>query len=310
MKEVTLTIQMPKVGATSGELVKTLTDELGAETEYVSARLKIIPPDIVAQMRKAVKGIREAFENNTLEWIGCRVCEKSKLDILQDEVDAAKKTAKGVFAEIARNMNVWLPKVKSALGKGAEMVELPDPNAFDIEAIVGVKGKPVNAGKGLPKSATDAKVSEALSRAKGYEAVIDHLTKLAEKVEPGKKGGEAALKLKADLATAAKIGAVDKAQIETINRLVGAVLTATGTIGRKGAKAALVGEIIGSASETTGETTTGETTEGNTEENKETPKATIKATPKSLASNKTTGKKATVKTATTETKRDAAIALV
>ena len=74
--------------------------------------------------------------------------------------------------------------------------------------------------------------------------MIDHLIGLAEQIGPGKEGSAAALRLKEDAATAAKIGAVDKEMVGKLNKLVGAVLTATGNAARKGAKAKIVSAVV------------------------------------------------------------------
>ena len=123
------------------------------------------------------------------------------------------------------------------------MVALPDPNDFTIDVEVST-GEPSKAGCGLPRDATQAEVAEAVSKAKGYEAVIDHLIGLAEQIGPGKEGSAAALRLKEDAATAAKIGAVDKEMVSKLNKLVCAVLTATGNAARKGAKAKIVSAVV------------------------------------------------------------------
>ena len=75
------------------------------------------------------------------------------------------------------------------------MVALPDPNDFTIAHEVS-DGEPSKAGRGLPRDASQAQVAEAVAVGKGYEAVIDHLIGLAEKVGPGKEGNAAALRLK------------------------------------------------------------------------------------------------------------------
>lgn len=244
MKKVTLKISAPKCGATSDELKNVLSEALGAEGTYVNARVSILPPDIKARIRKAVKAIREVYERNTLPWILTeRVCTDEREELVKEEVMESVKKAKDEMVEIANTMNVWLPTVKSALGRGAEMVALPDPNDFTIEVEVNT-GEPTKAGRGLPRDATQAEVAEAVSKAKGYEAVIDHLIGLAEQIGPGKEGSAAALRLKEDAATAAKIGAVDKEMLGKLNKLVGAVLTATGNAARKGAKAKIVSAVV------------------------------------------------------------------
>ena len=244
MKKVTLKISAPKCGATSDELKSVLSEALGAEGTYVNARVSILPPDIKARIRNAVKAIREVYERNTLPWIQTeRVCTDEREELVKEEVMESVKKAKDEMVEIANTMNVWLPTVKSALGRGAEMVALPDPNDFTIEVEVNT-GEPTKAGRGLPRDATQAEVAEAVSKAKGYEAVIDHLIGLAEQIGPGKEGSAAALRLKEDAATAAKIGAVDKEMVGKLNKLVGAVLTATGNAARKGAKAKIVSAVV------------------------------------------------------------------
>jgi predicted transcriptional regulator len=244
MKKVTLKISAPKCGATSDELKSVLSEALGAEGTYVNARVAILPPDIKARIRNAVKAIREVYEKNTLPWILTeRVCTDEREELVKEEVMESVKKAKDEMVEIANTMNVWLPTVKSALGRGAEMVALPDPNDFTIEVDINT-GEPSKAGRGLPRDATQAEVAEAVSKAKGYEAVIDHLIGLAEQIGPGKEGSAAALRLKEDAATAAKIGAVDKEMVGKLNKLVGAVLTATGNAARKGAKAKIVSAVV------------------------------------------------------------------
>lgn len=244
MKKVTLKISAPKCGATSDELKSVLSEALGAEGTYVNARVSILPPDIKARIRNAVKAIREVYEKNTLPWIQTeRVCADEKEELVKEEVMETANKAKAEMVEIANTMNVWLPTVKSALGRGAEMVALPDPNDFTIEVDINT-GEPSKAGRGLPRDATQAEVAEAVSKAKGYEAVIDHLIGLAEQIGPGKEGSAAALRLKEDAATAAKIGAVDKEMVGKLNKLVGAVLTATGNAARKGAKAKIVSAVV------------------------------------------------------------------
>ena len=244
MKKVTLKISAPKCGATSDELKSVLSEALGAEGTYVNARVSILPPDIKARIRNAVKAIREVYERNTLPWIQTeRVCTDEREELVKEEVMESVNKAKAEMVEIANTMNVWLPTVKSALGRGAEMVALPDPNDFTIEVDINT-GEPSKAGRGLPRDATQAEVAEAVSKAKGYEAVIDHLIGLAEQIGPGKEGSAAALRLKEDAATAAKIGAVDKEMVGKLNKLVGAVLTATGNAARKGAKAKIVSAVV------------------------------------------------------------------
>ena len=244
MKKVTLKISAPKCGATSDELKSVLSEALGAEGTYVNARVSILPPDIKARIRNAVKAIREVYEKNTLPWILTeRVCTDEREELVKEEVMESVKKAKDEMVEIANTMNVWLPTVKSALGKGAEMVALPDPNDFTIEVDINT-GEPSKAGRGLPRDATQAEVAEAVSKAKAYEAVIDHLIGLAEQIGPGKEGSAAALRLKEDAATAAKIGAVDKEMVSKLNKLVGAVLTASGNAARKGAKAKIVSAVV------------------------------------------------------------------
>ena len=244
MKKVTLKISAPKCGATSDELKSVLSEALGAEGTYVNARVSILPPDIKARIRNAVKAIREVYERNTLPWILTeRVCTDEREELVKEEVMESVKKAKDEMVEIANTMNVWLPTVKSALGRGAEMVALPDPNDFTIEVDINT-GEPTKAGRGLPRDASQAEIAEAVSKAKGYEAVIDHLIGLAEQIGPGKEGSAAALRLKEDAATAAKIGAVDKEMVGKLNKLVGAVLTATGNAARKGAKAKIVSAVV------------------------------------------------------------------
>ena len=244
MKKVTLKISAPKCGATSDELKSVLSEALGAEGTYVNARVSILPPDIKARIRNAVKAIREVYERNTLPWILTeRVCTDEREELVKEEVMESVKKAKDEMVEIANTMNVWLPTVKSALGRGAEMVALPDPNDFTIEVDINT-GEPSKAGRGLPRDASQAEIAEAVSKAKGYEAVIDHLIGLAEQIGPGKEGSAAALRLKEDAATAAKIGAVDKEMLGKLNKLVGAVLTAAGNAARKGAKAKIVSAVV------------------------------------------------------------------
>lgn len=244
MKKVTLKISAPKCGATSDELKSVLSDALGAEGTYVNARVAILPPDIKARIRNAVKAIREVYERNTLPWILTeRVCTDEREELVKEEVMESVNKAKAEMVEIANTMDVWLPTVKSALGRGAEMVDLPDRNDFTIEVEIS-SGEPTKAGRGLPRDASQAEVAEAVSKAKGYEAVIDHLIGLAEQIGPGKEGSAAALRLKEDAATAAKIGAVDKEMVGKLNKLVCAVLTATGNAARKGAKAKIVSAVV------------------------------------------------------------------
>jgi hypothetical protein len=122
-------------------------------------------------------------------------------------------------------------------------------------------GEPSKAGRGLPRDATQAQVAEAVAVGKGYEAVIDHLISLAEKVGPGKEGNAAALRLKEDAATAAKLGAVNKEMLGKLNHLTAALLKAgTGGAKKAAAKAAVVTAITDGATTAndTGNNDTGE----------------------------------------------------
>lgn len=261
MKKIMLKINAPKCGASSDTLKQALADVLGAELSYIGARLNILPPDVKSVVNNAVKMVRKVYEDNTLPWIGTeRVCADEKLDIIKDEIEAAMAKAKGIVEEQRQAMSTWLPQVKTALGKGAEMVALPDPNDFTITHEVS-DGEPSKAGRGLPRDASQAQVAEAVAVGKGYEAVIDHLIGLAEKVGPGKEGNAAALRLKEDAATAAKLGAVDKEMLGKLNHLTAALLKAgTGGAKKAAAKAAVVTAITDGATTAndTGEDDTGD----------------------------------------------------
>lgn len=262
MKKLMLKINAPKCGASSDQLKQALADVLGAELSYIGARLNILPPDVKTVVNNAVKMVRKVYEDNTLPWIGTeRVCADEKLDIIKDEIESTMAKAKGIVEEQRQAMSTWLPQVRQALGKGAEMVALPDPNDFTITHEV-IDGEPSKAGRGLPRDATQAEVAEAVSVGKGYEAVIDHLIGLAEKVGPGKEGNAAALRLKEDAATAAKLGAVNKDMLNKLNTLTAALLKAgTGGAKKAAAKAAVVTAITDGA--TTGGDDTGNDGEGN-----------------------------------------------
>lgn len=247
MKKIMLKINAPKCGASSDQLKQVLADVLGADRSYIGARLSILPPDVKSVVNNAVKMVRKVYEQ-TLPWIGNeRVCADEKVDIIIEEIESAMAKAKAIIEEQRQAMSTWLPQVRQALGKGADMVALPDPNDFTITHEVSV-GEPSKAGRGLPRDATQAEVAEAVAVGKGYEAVIDHLIGLAEKVGPGKEGNAAALRLKEDAATAAKLGAVNKEMLGKLNRLTAALLKAgTGGAKKAAAKAAVVTAIMDGA---------------------------------------------------------------
>jgi hypothetical protein len=168
------------------------------------------------------------------------VCADEKADIVIEEIEEVTKKAVAIIEEQAKAMTVWLPKVKTALGKGADLVELPVVENFKITVTHNVCD-PSKAGRGLPKNATEAQIAEAQGKAAGYESVIDHLITLAGKVGPGKKGSEAALRLKEDMATATKLGAVNPDTIKKLNALTTSLLAAgKGGTKQKAAQAALV----------------------------------------------------------------------
>lgn len=248
MKKIMLKINAPKCGASSDQLKQVLADVLGADRSYIGARLSILPPDVKSVVNNAVKMVRKVYEDNTLPWIGNeRVCADEKLDIIKEEIESAMAKAKGIIEEQRQAMSTWLPQVRQALGKGADMIALPDPNDFTITHEVS-DGEPSKAGRGLPRDATQAEVAEAVAVGKGYEAVIDHLIGLAEKVGPGKEGNAAALRLKEDAATAAKLGAVNKEMLGKLNHLTAALLKAgTGGAKKAAAKAAVVTAITDGA---------------------------------------------------------------
>jgi hypothetical protein len=247
MKKIILKINAPKCGASSDQLKQVLADVLGADRSYIGARLSILPPDVKSVVNNAVKMVRKVYEENTLPWIGNeRVCADEKLDIIKEEIESAMAKAKGIIEEQRQAMSTWLPQVRQALGKGADMVALPDPNDFTITHEV-IVGEPSKAGRGLPRDATQAEVAEAVAVGKGYEAVIDHLIGLAEKIGPGKEGNAAALRLKEDAATAAKLGAVNKEMLSKLNHLTAALLKAGGGAKKAAAKAAVVTAITDGA---------------------------------------------------------------
>ena len=133
MKKIMLKINAPKCGASSDQLKQVLADVLGADRSYIGARLNILPPDVKSVVNNAVKMVRKVYEENTLPWIGNeRVCADEKLDIIKDEIESAMTKAKGIVEEQRQAMSTWLPQVRQALGKGADMVALPDPNDFTI----------------------------------------------------------------------------------------------------------------------------------------------------------------------------------
>ena len=234
MKTITVKITAPKCGATSDQLKEALAQVLGANVEYVGARLSVMPPDVKTIVNGAVKSITKTLKENTLPWIGNeRVVADEKVDLIIDELNGSAEKAKKIIEEQAGAMKVWLPQVRTALGKGVDMVELPDPNDFKLDVVIG-QSEPSKAGKGLPRDANQAEAAAALAKGSGYENLIDHLLALADKVGPGKDGSAAALRLKNDTATAVKLGAVDKAMIDKINLLTGKLLLA----GKSGAKKA------------------------------------------------------------------------
>ena len=245
MKRIVLNIKTPKCGASSEALRSALATALGADEDLVGANLSIVPPDVKQIILKAARTIKDAWEAGTLPWIGNeRVCADEKADIVTDEIEEATKKAVAIVEEQAKAMRVWLPKVKKALGKGADLVALPVVENFKITVTHKVTD-PSKAGKGLPKDATDAQIAEAQCKAAGYESVIDHLITLAGKVGPGKKGSEAALRLKENMATATSLGAVNPDTIKKLNGLTTALLAAgKGGIKQKAAKAALVTGIV------------------------------------------------------------------
>ena len=247
MKKIMLKINAPKCGASSDQLKQVLADVLGADRSYIGARLSILPADVKSVVNNAVKMVRRVHEENTLPWIGNeRVCPDEKVDIVIEEIESAMAKAKAIIEEQRQAMSTWLPQVRQALGKGADMVALPDPNDFTIEVEIST-GEPSKAGRGLPRDATQAEVAEAVAVGKGYEAVIDHLIGLAEKVGPGKEGNAAALRLKEDAATAAKLGAVNKEMLSKLNHLTAALLKAGGGAKKAAAKAAVVTAITDGA---------------------------------------------------------------
>jgi len=241
MKRIILNVKTPKCGASSEALRSALAVAIGADEDLVGANLSIVPPDVKQIIQKAARTIKETWDAGTLPWIGNeRVCADEKADIVIEEIEEVTKKAVAIIEEQAKAMTVWLPKVKKALGKGADLVELPVVENFRITVTHKVVD-PSKAGRGLPKDATEAQIAEAQGKAAGYESVIDHLITLAGKVGPGKKGSEAALRLKEDMATATKLGAVNSDTIKKLNTLVTVVLAAgKGGTKQKAARAALV----------------------------------------------------------------------
>lgn len=250
MKAITLKITAPKCGASSDELREALATALGASTEYVGARLSILPPDVKAVVAKAVKMVKQARLEYTIPWIGDeQVCTDDKAELAIEAIDLATEKAVAMIAEQAQAMSVWLPKVESALGAGASMVELPDPKEFTIKVTRAI-GEASKSGKGLPRDATQAQVAEAMNKGAGYEALILHLTTLAEKISAGgKKGAAAALRLKEDAATAAKLGAVDKSMLANLNKLTAVLLSAGAGAKKVAAKAAVITAISDAATD-------------------------------------------------------------
>lgn len=241
MKKITLKIEAPKCGASSEILRQTIAAHLGAELEYVGGRLAILPPDVKAVVNKVNKTISETYKKLTIPWIGTeRVCADDKAELIADEINEVAKNGALLIQEQAEALRARMPELRAALGKGADMVELPDPDDFKLSVTVGI-GEPTAAGRGLPRNATEAQVSAALSKAEGYENLINHLIELSEKVGPGKEGSAAALRFKEDAATAAALGVVDKSILHNLNKLT-ANLLAAGKSGAKksAAKAALV----------------------------------------------------------------------
>lgn len=278
MKNITLKIKAPKCGASSEELRDLLANTLGAEVDYVGARLSILPPDVKKTINKAKKAIKDTWISNTLPWIGNeRVVPEHKMDIVVEEIRAVHERVKQNVAEEAEAMKVWLPQVKAALGRGADMIELPDPSDFKIEIAIGCDDATA-AGEGLPKDASHAELTVSAQKGEGYEALIDHLIDTADKIGSSKQGAQAALRLKDDAATAAKMGIVDKKMLEKLNQLTGKLLSA-GKSKRKQAtaKAALVTAI--------GEAATSDSVEeegGAKPTEKETKKETNKETKKKV----------------------------
>ena len=248
MKMITLKIAAPKCGASSDALREALALALDADVDMVGARLSVMPADVKKVVSDASSIVKKVWHENTLPWIGTeRVCPDNKLDIVMDEIEAAGKTAIGKIEEQGKAMKVWLPKVKKALGKGADMIELPVAADFKMTVSVG-KGEPTNAGKGLPKNATQVQINQAKHKGDGFENIVNHLIGLAQKVGPGKAGSMAALKLKEDAATAVSLGAVDANTIKLLNKLTAGLLAAgKGGTKQAAAKAALVTGIANGA---------------------------------------------------------------
>jgi hypothetical protein len=249
MKTITVKIDAPKCGASSDSLRELLAETLGANAEYVGARLTILPPDTKAAVSKIKKDIRKAVEDNTLLWIGGeRVAEDNKVAMIEDTITEATEVGRRIIAEHAESLRVRLPELRAALGKGADLVELPDPDNFKLTVTMGVSEPTAITKKGLPRNATEANVAVAIQKGKGYDAVIDHLLALVDKVGTGKDGSAAALRIKEDAATAAKLGAVDKEQIHKLNQLTAKLLAAgKGGAKKAAAKAALVTAITDAA---------------------------------------------------------------
>jgi len=226
MKTIVLKITAPKCGASSDALREAFAAAIGADVDMVGGRLAVMPPDVKKIVSEASAVVRKTLHEHTLPWIGTeRVCVDSKIDIATEEIEAAGKKAVAKIEEQAKAMKVWLPKVKKALGKGADMVDLPVAADFKMTVSVG-KGEATDAGEGLPKNATAVQINQAKNKGDGFEAVINHLISLAQKVGPGKAGSQAALKLKEDAATAVALGAVDANTLKLLNKLTGAVLVA------------------------------------------------------------------------------------
>lgn len=263
MKKITLKIEAPKCGASSDELRQFIADNLGADLDYVGGRLAILPPDTKAVVAKCRRAVRETYEKLTIPWIGTeRVCADNKVDLVIDEINRVAESSAKLIEEQADALKTRLPDVIQALGKGANMVELPDPENFKLTVTVGY-GEPTAAGRGLPKDANEVEVSKAIAKAEGYENLIEHLINLTEKIGPGKEGSTAALRFKEDAATAAELGVVDKNVLHKLNQLTAGLLS-VGKAGSKksAAKAALVTAIAESAVDP--ENSTEETTEETT----------------------------------------------
>ena len=248
MKVIEISIKAPKCGASSEALKSAFAVMLGADEGYVGARLAIMPPDVKSVINGAVKSVNKVYKDLTLPWIGTkRVCEDNKVEIVKEEINNAANKAKKIIAEQREAMRIWLPKVVSALGDGASLIELPDPNDFDLTVLVS-SSEPEKATKGMVKSATDVETNKAIAKGVGYENLINHLVEQVEKIGNGKKASAAALRFKEDANTAAKMGAVDKEQLVQINSLIGALLKAgNNAVKKAGAKAAVVSAIIDSA---------------------------------------------------------------